>query len=150
MDRNAASCSACDWRNTIDCPVCQQAMEPQTHDGLRLDTCRSCKGVWFDAVELAAIWNLRLSETRQRRSHARGPSDRALAAGTGDILLIDALAYSPEVVIYGARAAGYAVASSADVLASAPAAAVGLVEGAGDAAASVFEAILDIISGLFS
>jgi Zn-finger nucleic acid-binding protein len=148
MDRNAAACSACDWRNTINCPVCERVMDTQTHEGLRLDTCRNCKGVWFDHVELTAIWSLALD----RAARPRGQSSGMLpaAAEDGAEVVIYALAYSPELVFYGARAAGYAVSASAEALANAPDAAVSLIEGAGDAAASVFEAILDIVSGLFS
>ena len=60
-------------------------------------------------------------------------------------------------LIYGAYAAGYAVEASAEMLASAPEAAAGLAAGGieaaagvGDAAASVFETVLEIIGGLFS
>jgi len=150
MDRNAASCPACDWRNAIECPVCQRAMESQVHEGLRLDICRSCKGVWFDHVELAAVWNLTLDASRRVPQRAGILGDPSGVGDDGAVVLLHALAYSPEIVLYGARAAGYAVSASAEVLANAPEAAAGLVGAAGDAAAGVFEAILDIVSGLFS
>jgi hypothetical protein len=66
------------------------------------------------------------------------------------IALTYALAYSPEIVLYGARAAGYAVSASAEALMNAPEAAAGLAAGVGEAAASVFESVLEIISELFS
>jgi Zn-finger nucleic acid-binding protein len=150
IDRNAATCPACDWRNTIDCPVCDRAMEAQTHEGLRLDSCRNCRGVWFDHIELAAIWSLALDRAARRRPPGAGPATTPGAAEDGAVVLMHALAYSPEVVLYGARAAGYAVSTSAEALANAPEAAAGLIGGAGEAAASVFEAVLDIISELFS
>jgi Zn-finger nucleic acid-binding protein len=150
MDRNATACPACNWRNTIDCPVCQRPMEPQAHEGLRLDVCRDCKGVWFDHIELAAIWNLTLDASRPRRARGAGGVTPSAAAEDGAVVLVHALAYSPELVLYGARAAGYAVSASAEALAHAPAAAAGVVAGVGEAAESVFEAILDIVSGLFS
>lgn len=152
MDRNAASCPTCDWRNTIDCPVCDRPMQAEVHDGLRLDVCRTCKGVWFDHVELAAIWNLAL----ERSMHRKPGKGIARSAGAIDvaedsaIALTYALAYSPEIVLYGARAAGYAVSASAEALVNAPEAAAGLAAGVGEAAATVFESVLEIISGLFS
>ena len=152
MDRNAATCPSCNWRNTIGCPVCDRPMHAEVHSGLRLDVCRTCKGVWFDHVELAAIWNLAL-ERATRRTTGTGLASRpggAMDAADGGIALTYALAYSPEILFYGARAAGYAVSASADVLANAPGAAAGLAAGAGEAAASVFESVLEIISGLFS
>jgi Zn-finger nucleic acid-binding protein len=150
MDRNAAECAACGWTNAIDCPVCQRPMQPQTHAGLRLDTCRTCKGVWFDHSELAAIWSLALAAAQPGHSRGRSLATSSAAADDGAAMLFYALAYSPDLVLYGARAAGYAVSGSAEVLANAPEAAAGLIGEAGDAAASVFEAILDIVSGLFS
>jgi Zn-finger nucleic acid-binding protein len=153
MDRNASSCPTCDWRNTINCPVCDRPMHAEVHDGLRLDVCRTCKGVWFDHVELAAIWNLALERARHRAPGtglASRPGGAIDVAEDSTIALTYALAYSPEIFVYGARAAGYAVSASAEVLASAPEAAAGLAAGVGEAAASVFESVLDIISGLFS
>jgi Zn-finger nucleic acid-binding protein len=150
MDRNAAACPTCDWRNSIDCPVCDRPMEAQTHAGLRLDTCRSCKGVWFDHVELAAIWSVAVERTARRGRPGSGVATAADTAGDGAIALTYALAYSPELVVYGAQAAGYAVSASAEVLANAPEVATGLVSAAGEAAASVFETVLAIIGDLFS
>jgi hypothetical protein len=116
---------------------------------LRLDVCRSCKGVWFDHVELEAIWKLAL--TAPRRNGARGTGvATASAAEDSAVLLVHALAWSPELVLYGAHAAGYAVSASAQVLANAPEAAAGIAAGVGEAAESVFETILEIVSGLFS
>jgi Zn-finger nucleic acid-binding protein len=149
MDRNAASCPTCDWRNAIECPECQRPMEAQVHEGLRLDVCRHCKGVWFDRDELAAIWKLSVNEAR--RGHRPGTAvSHSPGAAEGALVLADALTYSPGLVLYGAQAAGYAISASAEALSSAPDAAAGLAGAAGEAASSVFEAILDIIEGLFS
>jgi hypothetical protein len=124
-------------------------MDVHTHEGLRLDTCRNCRGVWFDHVELAAIWNLALDRVARGRTPSASSATVPAMAEDGAVVLTYALAYSPEVVLYGARAAGYAVSASAEALANAPEAAAGLIGGAGEAAASVFETILEIISGLF-
>jgi Zn-finger nucleic acid-binding protein len=148
LDRSAAACPTCARPNTIACPVCDRTLEVHTHDGVRLDACRVCKGVWFDHVELAAIWTLALDRVSHRRRSAKTSS--TLDADDGSLLVVHALAYSPEIVVYGARAAGYAVAASGEALANAPEAAVGLFAGAGEAAASVFEAVLDIIGEMFS
>lgn len=150
IDRNAPKCLACDRPNTIACPICDRRMETQTEQGLRLDVCRRCKGVWFDRVELAAIWTLALA----RSATAGHPASRSEAAMSGvDVgayALADALTYSPELVIYGARAAGYAVAASGEALANAPEVAAGLAGGVAEAAASVFEAVLGMIADVFS
>lgn len=141
IDRNAAVCSACGSRNTIDCPVCQQALEPQTYQNVRLDACKSCRGVWFDHAELAAIWKLSLDTTLRRR----GDTPLSANADVSSLLVLDALMYTPDVLFLGARAAGYALSGTAEAVANS-----GVVEGVGEAAGSVFEVIVEIIGGFFS
>ncbi|MBF0529217.1 MAG: zf-TFIIB domain-containing protein, partial [Deltaproteobacteria bacterium] len=57
LDRNASKCDQCGWENIIDCPVCQKPMGKTNPRDLHLDYCPSCKGVWFDNIELSEIWN---------------------------------------------------------------------------------------------
>ena len=78
-------------------------------------------------------------------------------AGVGSLVLLDALTYDPFLTYYGLHAAGYAIGGAAEVLsrapdaiANAPEAIAGLADAAGDVASSVFETIVDIISGLFN
>jgi Zn-finger nucleic acid-binding protein len=144
MDRNEKECAACGWSNTIECPSCARPMKAQTFEGLRLDVCAKCKGVWFDHEELAAIWSLTLeaSLVRRRRGAALDSDD--------SFVLMSALAYSPDVLFYGAHAAGYAIQGAGEALGNAPEAVVAVAEGAGEAASGVFEAIVSIIEGLFS
>jgi Zn-finger nucleic acid-binding protein len=141
IDRNAHECGSCGSRNTIDCPVCQHALEPQAYQNIRLDVCKSCRGVWFDHAELAAIWKLSLQAGVARR----GNTGLATNADTPGLLVVDALMFMPDVLFLGARAAGYAVSGAAEAVASS-----GLAEGVGEAAGSVFEAIVEIIGGIFS
>jgi Zn-finger nucleic acid-binding protein len=133
LDRDAAKCAVCGRPNVLDCPVCDQAMERREHAGLVLDLCRRCHGVWFDNAELSAIWRMNLAAATARR----GRGSKALAAG-GDVLL-EAMFWSPDLVLYGGMAAAEAVSHLAG-----PAAEV-----AGDAAEGVFSFIMEIISGLF-
>lgn len=144
IDRNADKCEACGEANRIECPSCQREMDVQTHEGLRLDTCRECRGVWFDHVELEAVWALALTSARTART-GRGEE----AAEIGSYLLLDTLMWSPHLVVYGAQAAGMAIQSGAQALTNAPEVAGAVVEGAGDVAAGAFEAIVAIISGIF-
>jgi Zn-finger nucleic acid-binding protein len=147
VERDATACPACGWRNVLDCPVCQRPMETATHRGVRLDACRSCKGVWFDHSELASVWLLAFATSlRNRQSPSRVPD----AAEDGTLVVLDALTYAPWLVVDGMRVAGHAAAISADALAQAPQAVGVVVEAAGDAAAGVFEAVLEILGGLFS
>ena len=152
VERDATACAACGWRNVLDCPVCQRPMETATHRGVRLDACRSCKGVWFDHSELASVWLLAFAVS------LRNHQNRSLApdamVGDGALVVLDALTYSPELLLGGARVVGHAAAMSADALggalAHAPEAASVVVEAAGDAAAGVFAVVVEILGGLFS
>lgn len=151
IERSQRNCSACGWRVKLDCPVCQRAMEQVQHDGINLDICRKCKGVWFDHEELESIWKLQVRSLVKDR---RGALDDA---GVGSLVLLDALTYDPFLAYYGIHAAGYAIGGAAEALshaapalANAPEAVGGLMEAAGEVASSVFEAIADIIGGLFN
>lgn len=133
LDRNAERCEVCRRRNVLDCPVCDETMERREREGLVLDVCRRCHGVWFDNAELSAIWRLKLAEaTAAARRGGRG-SD--VAAVGGDVLL-STLFWTPDLVIYGGMAAGHAVGAATEVV--------------GSAASGVFETVMEIISGLFS
>ncbi|MGV3524915.1 MAG: zf-TFIIB domain-containing protein [Candidatus Sericytochromatia bacterium] len=150
MDRNAAHCPHCRWHNQLDCPICQQPMSVKTVDGLKLDYCKPCKGVWFDNIELSTIWNRRLMNLSQDyRSGRRGRDDAA-------DLFLDVLIFAPDVAYYG----GYAVADTlihapelaagaVEAVAHAPELAGNLIEGMAGLAGGIFEAIGEIIGGIF-
>ena len=151
LSRNEAKCPACDWRVQLNCPVCDRKMEIAAVEALRLDVCKRDKGVWFDHAELADIWKLEVNTMVQQRRGALGD------AGVGSLVLLDALTYDPFLTYYGLQAAGYAIGGAAEVisrapevLSHAPEAIAGLADAAGDVASSVFETIVDIISGLFN
>ena len=140
IDRDADVCSGCGSHNTIDCPVCEQPLAAQTYQNIRLDVCKSCRGVWFDHTELAAIWKLGLQAGEARRG-----TGVATTVDAPRLLVVDALLFMPDVLFLGARTAGYALSGAAEAVASS-----GVAGGVADAAGSVFEAILEIIGGIFS
>jgi Zn-finger nucleic acid-binding protein len=145
IDRNADKCGACGTKNRINCPSCDRELKVETHEGYRLDVCRNCKGVWFDHVELSAIWKLSLQATRDSRRRY-GAVD---AAADGSSLVLDSLIWAPDLVFHGAHAAGMAVQGGAELLTHAPEAVGALAEGAGEVAGGVFEAIVSIVGGMF-
>ena len=140
VDRDAETCTSCGSRNAIDCPVCEQPLEAQMYQNIRLDVCKSCRGVWFDHSELAAIWKLSLD------TGTRHPKTGVVTtANTPSLLVVDALTFMPDVLFLGARAAGYALSGAAEAVASS-----GAGEVVAEAAGGVFEVILEIIGGIFS
>ena len=153
LDRDEERCAVCGHRNVLRCPTCDRAMERHRHAGLILDLCRRCEGTWFDHAELSAIWQLNLAAAADRATRRPGRATGALAAG-GDVLL-SALVWTPDLMVYGAAAATHGVTAavqSAGSLASSGAAgeaAAAAVDVVGDAAEGVFSMIADIISGLF-
>jgi uncharacterized protein len=40
----------------MDCPACKSQMFVMEYDGLELDRCPGCEGVWFDGGELALLF----------------------------------------------------------------------------------------------
>jgi hypothetical protein len=111
------------------------------YQNVRLDACKSCRGVWFDHAELAAIWKLSLDTTLRRRGNAGLSAN----ADVSSLIVLDALMWTPDVLFLGARAAGYAVSGTAEAVANS-----GVIDGVGEAAGGVFEVIVEIIGGFFS
>ena len=138
LERGAAKCSECGWLVELDCPSCGIAMQAAVHDGIQLDVCQKCKGVWFDRHELAEIWRMEFNAALQRRR----PGDVAY----GGVVLLDALTYDPFLMYYGAHAAGHVLSAGMQASASLPE----IAGAAGEAASSVFETIVEIISGIFN
>jgi Zn-finger nucleic acid-binding protein len=132
LDRDVEKCPTCGKKNILACPVCDADMDRREHGGVMLDLCRKCEGVWFDNAELTAIWRLSMNKPRA----VRGRSTAADAAAVGGDVLLNAMFWTPDLVIYGA--AGMAQGAGA------------VLEGAGEAAEGVFSAVMEIISGLFS
>ncbi|MEO2005134.1 MAG: zf-TFIIB domain-containing protein [Candidatus Poribacteria bacterium] len=81
MDRDAGTCGSCGRANVLDCPVCHEHMALTTHDGLILDVCRGCRGVWFDAKELSRIWAAAPSARQGDAARARNHDWNALLQG---------------------------------------------------------------------
>jgi Zn-finger nucleic acid-binding protein len=146
IDRNADKCAACGWTNRIDCPTCGKKLAPEIHEGLRLDVCAKCKGVWFDHIELDAIWKSALNANVARGT---GPSRRGVAADVGGEVLLNTLFFAPDVLFYGAHAAGMALETGAGAVMNAPEVVGGAAEALGDAAASTFDSVLEILGGIF-
>jgi Zn-finger nucleic acid-binding protein len=137
IDRDAEACEACGRRNALNCPVCDEVMDRRAHAGLILDFCKRCHGVWFDNAELSAIWRVNLAAASANVSRRRGRGADAVAA-TGDVLL-EAMFWSPSLVLHAGVAVGQAAGSVAGVAG----------EVVGDAAEGVFSTIMEIIAGLF-
>ena len=128
LDRNAEKCAVCGWRNVLRCPVCDRDMERRPVHGVTLDLCRRCQGVWFDNAELTAIWRmntLALAAKRMPRGYENG-----------EYLFVDALFWTPDLVVHGGMAMAEGIGGAAEV--------------AGEAAEGIFSAIAELIGGLFS
>jgi Zn-finger nucleic acid-binding protein len=46
----------------MNCPKCQAAMEKVTFEGIEVDRCTSCKGIWFDVLEKEHLNEMKGSE----------------------------------------------------------------------------------------
>lgn len=147
IDRDVERCPSCGWRNRIDCPACQRPTERQTVQGVTLDACKTCKGVWFDHAELSAVWSLGLAALVAAKPAAAQPI-LSSAPTTADVV-VDALIYAPDLVYLGARGAVELASVSGQLLTSAPEAAGSVIGALGDAAGAVFGAILEVIGAIF-
>ena len=149
IGRNDEVCRVCGWHNRIECPRCTRAMSIESHHDLRLDLCRQCKGVWFDHVELDAIWQgaFAAKKLSVQRRNVVASSAVDVGGGVGEGLA-EAILYSPDLFVYGAQSAGMTVQEGAASLANAPEFASVVVESVGNAAGGVFDAVLSAIGEL--
>ncbi len=139
VDRDAHECGVCGAKTHLDCPTCDRKMQQVRHSEMTLDVCKRCKGVWFDHHELEAIWTLERDKLVARR-RANGTLRRTTRDGSG--VLLETMIWAPDLVVVGAHAAGHAVAAAVEVAPS-------LLEAVGEAAASVFGVIVEIVGGIF-
>ena len=148
MDRNEATCPACGWKNILSCPTCEKSLERVDRDGMTLDVCRSCRGVWFDNHELAEIWNMEVQRNLPTVTGADG------SVGVADYFLLDAVLWAPDLVFLSAHGAASLAGGVAEVagggLEGVAEVAGGAVEGVTEVAGGVFEIIAEIIAGIFS
>jgi len=153
MDRDSLLCPACGWTNRLECPECGGRMRRETHQGVAVDVCRGCTGLWLDHHELSSLWTASAGHAVARRRRAGD-----VAAGTGEFLL-DALWIAPDVVTLahvsaqaagaGVEAAAHAAGAGMHAVAHAPEVTIGMLEVIGDVAGAVFTVIAEIIGGIF-
>jgi Zn-finger nucleic acid-binding protein len=142
VKRNEAACPACGQPNVLECPHGHGPLARVEREGLVLDACRTCRGVWFDNVELAEVWNRAVGALVRRRPQGAQPG-----GVDADHFLMAAMFFDP----YSAAIAGNAIAHAAGpALEAAGGAAGAAVEATGELAGGVFSAIAELIGGLLS
>jgi uncharacterized protein len=62
--------------SALSCPVCQGAMREISKEGVLVDTCTQCRGVWLDRGELEKLIGLVESQTTPERSRPMPARDR--------------------------------------------------------------------------
>lgn len=144
--RNEDRCPACGWENRLECPRCGKLLERVSREGLTLDVCHGCRGVWFDNVELAAIWNRTVATLARRADAARGIP----AEVERDHFMLGALLWPDPTFLVADAVARGVVHGAAPAVSAAGEVAGQAVEASGELAGSVFGAIADLIGDLFS
>lgn len=151
INRNAIKCVKCGWKNIIECPICSKPMKATIISNLHLDYCQTCKGVWFDNIELSEIWNGQI-DTYAKKHFSESKNKTSLSSDTASFF-IDVLSYDPSILIYGAEASfevgKTVVETSANIISNSPEIAGAIFEGVGDVAGAVFETIAEIIAEIF-
>lgn len=71
---------------TLSCPACGQPMQRMEKDGILLDQCAPCRGVWFDIGEIVAVYSLvpaqgLAASTVDEHAHDDEPPAWAVALG---------------------------------------------------------------------
>jgi Zn-finger nucleic acid-binding protein len=150
MARNLGKCTACGWKNVLDCPSCEKPMEPLKQDGIKIDVCKSCRGAWFDNSELAEIWNRAVDASVARRGGAE-PLERYYAGNFFVESLFWHSVFHSGHSSAGSVAPDLAGAGVADAVAGGGIgeAAGGVFDGVGNAAGGVVDSVGEVSGGLF-
>ncbi len=173
--RSEKYCPECKSPLPFLCPGCRKPLQASHREGLSLDCCHDCKGVWLDGGELTALFKY-YSKNIQNRS-----TTSVAGVAAADIALdmfiwapelyiaatAQVLTHLPELASKGLELAGdmpeiagktvegviHVAGSATDLASGAITGAIqiaGSVGGAASEAASSFiELILDLISGVF-
>jgi Zn-finger nucleic acid-binding protein len=149
LDRDAERCAACGTENVLRCPACDRKMQRVTQDGVTVDVCARCKGVWFDHAELRHVWTLAVERWRPDGA-GRGRN----AVATGADVLLESFFWAPGLTIHATGAAVEGIGAAAGALGSVSAegaahAALAGAEAVGGAAEGVFSFILELIGSIF-
>jgi Zn-finger nucleic acid-binding protein len=78
--------------SVLTCPVCQGAMREFNREGILIDCCTQCKGVWLDRGELEKLMSLSRQDDHYEAAPARSapppyqerPPERHPQQGYGD------------------------------------------------------------------
>src|SRR3954447_15433955 len=65
----------------ISCPGCAQRMDKVQEAGVMVDRCRSCGGIWLDALEMEKVLATKGAAKRIDSRPAAGPTPQAKRAG---------------------------------------------------------------------
>lgn len=89
------------------CPDCHIPLSPQTFEGLTLDVCSRCAGVWFNAEELRTLmatdpFSLATLEARTspHLEHVAGPPARQSCPNCGVLLQEYHYLYNSPIVLH--------------------------------------------------
>jgi len=63
----------------INCPKCESNTETVVFDGVEVDRCQKCKGIWFDKDELVFLESMEGSEAIDLAVDADDSADEAAA-----------------------------------------------------------------------
>jgi Zn-finger nucleic acid-binding protein len=121
MTRNSGECGSCGRPNTVDCPACNSELERVQSDTFTVDVCRDCRGVWFDNIDLSAVWNLQFEKSTKLGDEGGSSGDTT----------------NPEDTVIAV------LRSKKDEEAEEPTA-------SGNGSGNVFGSIADIVGGMFS
>ena len=173
--RSEKYCPECKSPLPFLCPGCHKPLQTSHREGLSLDCCHDCKGVWLDGGELTALFQY-YSTNIQSRSATSGAgvaaADVALdmfiwapelyIAATAQVLThlpelaskgLELAGNMPEIASKAAEGMIHVAGSASDLATGAISGAIQVAGSVGDAAsetaASFIELILDLISGVF-
>jgi Zn-finger nucleic acid-binding protein len=174
--RSEKYCPECKSPLPFLCPTCKKPLQSSHRQGISLDCCHDCKGVWLDGGELTALFKY-YSTNIQKRNAGVEPAVATAADVALDMFIwapelyiaatAQVLTHLPELASEGLELAGsmpeiatnaaegmvHIAGSASDLATGAISGAIHIAGNVGDAASEVassfIELILDLVSGIF-
>ncbi len=91
--RTVRICQRCHTQIDFLCPVCRNPMEEISKNGIAIDRCLQCKGVWLDGGELKTLFE-KYSQTIQHKG-----ATASNVAGVAGQVALDMLIWAPDITI---------------------------------------------------
>lgn len=148
-------CPKCGAGQALACVGCSKPMRLVEVEGVTLDVCVPCRGVWFDRGELGLVIYSHGEKLRRRIDAERGETSLRRELGVNALDAVPSAIDAVDLAHVSGRAAVEVTTTvveggSVDLVAGAGNLAVSAGEAVAEGASVAVEAVVEVVAGIFS